>query len=1055
MKRRSAGAEPSIPLSEDRFEQDVDLMNKPKRCDPTILVMWPMIACILLASYSLALGLDPSLDVSQYAHTSWTTRNGFSLGNIYVMAQTPDGYLWLGTEFGLSRFDGVRFIPWQPPGGQHLPVKDINSLLVTRDGTLWIGTFAGLVILKDGKLTRPPALDDQFVASLFEDSQGTVWASSLGSSSGRLCAMQNGNAQCYGEDGAFGRAVWALYEDSSGTLWAAAQSGLWRIKPGPSRRYATPTELIGLNKADDGRLLVAMHGAGLMHLTGDKVESYPVRGPINMNRLLQDRDLDANRLLRDRNGGLWIGTVERGLIHVHQGRTDVFTRADGLSGDVILSLFEDREGNVWVATTGGLDRFRELPVSTISVKQGLSSDATQAVLAARDGSIWIGAHDGLTWWKEAHTTIFRKANGLPDDAPQSLFEDDRGRIWVSTTHGLAYSKDGRFVATNALSGGEVYSFTEDKQGNLWLSSDQGLLHLSEGRIVERFPWSEMGRRQQAKAVVFEQGGVWLGFWLGGGVLYFKDRQLRASYAAADGLGEGPIQHLRLDQDGALWAATLTGGLSRIKNGRIATLTTGNGLPCNAINWTIEDDDRSIWLYTACGLLRVRRSELDAWIADPTSRIETSTWDASDGVRLRSTAASPYGPTVAKSADGKLWFVTGEGVQVVDPLHLAANSVPPPVHIEKITANGQTFEVAQGLRLPPLIRDLTIDYVALSLVAPEKVRFRYMLEGQDPDWKEVVNHREVQYSNLGPGHYRFRVMACNNSGVWNEEVALLDFSITPAFYQTTWFRLVSVAVLSALLWAAYQLRVRQLATQFNRSLEARVSERTRIARELHDTLLQSFQGLLLRFQSASKLLPERSVEAKQRLESAIDQAAQAITEGRDAVQGLRSSAFETNDLANGITSIAAELTSDTTANESPKIDVEVQGAPRNLNPVVRDEAYRIAGEALRNAFRHSQARRITVEIRYDKRQFRLAVRDDGTGIDDEAIQQQPAGHFGLHGMRERAEIVGGRLELWSKRDTGTEVELSIPGAVAYGTPVHRLWFSKIFSGKSRHNESTEP
>jgi signal transduction histidine kinase len=278
--------------------------------------------------------------------------------------------------------------------------------------------------------------------------------------------------------------------------------------------------------------------------------------------------------------------------------------------------------------------------------------------------------------------------------------------------------------------------------------------------------------------------------------------------------------------------------------------------------------------------------------------------------------------------------------------------------------------------------------------------------------------------------------------------LLEFSIAPAFYQTTWFRIVSVAVVLTLLWAVYQLRVRQLANQFNATLNARVSERTRIARELHDTLLQSFQGLLLRFQSASKILPERPVEAKQRLDSALDQAAQAITEGRDAVQGLRSSVLETNDLAKAIIAIGAELTSETSAIDAPGIDVEVQGAARNLNPIVRDEAYRIAGEALRNAFRHAEARRITVLIRYDKRLFRLTVRDDGKGIDDEAIGQQPAGHFGLHGMRERAEIVDGRLEVWSKHDEGTEVELSIPGAFAYGTPVQRWWFSKLISGRAQ-------
>ena len=320
---------------------------------------------------------------------------------------------------------------------------------------------------------------------------------------------------------------------------------------------------------------------------------------------------------------------------------------------------------------------------------------------------------------------------------------------------------------------------------------------------------------------------------------------------------------------------------------------------------------------------------------------------------------------------------------------------------------------------------------------------------------MVNDRQVQYTDLPPGNYHFRVMACNNSGVWNEEGAVLNFSIAPAYYQTTWFRLALVVLFLALLWAAYMFRVRQLAHQFNRTLEARVSERTRIARDLHDTLLQSFQGLLLRFQSVLKMLPERPAEARQRLESALDQAAAAITEGRDAVQGLRSSAIQTNDLANGIFAIGQELTAVASAADSPIIDVDVQGVTRNLNPIVRDEAYRIAGEALRNAFRHAEARRIGVEIRYDKRQFSLQVRDDGKGFEEKSVTRAAlAGHFGLPGMRERAEVVGGRLEVWSKINSGTQIQLSIPGAIAYDGSRRRSRLSQVFSGNSSESGSTK-
>ena len=792
-----------------------------------------------------------------------------------------------------------------------------------------------------------------------------------------------------------------------------------------------------------------------MQLAGDKVEPYPVRGAISTIGLLQNRDVNSNRLLQDRDGGLWIGTVERGLIHVHHGRTDVFTRSNGLSGDVIFSLFEDREGNVWVATTGGLDRFRELPVATLSVKQGLSSDATQSVLAATDGSVWVGTHDGLTRWKNGQTTIFGKTNGLPDDAMQSLFQDDHGRIWVSTARGLAYFQDGRLVAVNGVRGGEVYGITGDTAGNLWLSEDQGLLHFVEGHLVEQIPWSELGRRENASVLLSdrEHGGVWLGFWLGGGVSYFKDRQLRVSYTVANGLGEGHVPDLRFDRDGALWAAT-EGGLSRIKDGRIATLTSRNGLPCNTIHWTIEDDDRSFWLYTACGLVRIARTELDAWIAEPKRRIETSAWDAGDGVRLRSVAATRYTPRVAKSTDGKLWFVTNDGVQVLDPHHLPVNKLAPPVRIEQIVADHKIYwqnlpgTAASSLRLPARTRDLQIDFTALSLVAPEKVHFKYKLEGQDSDWREVVNDRQVQYSNLAPGTYRFRVIASNNSGVWNDQGDTLEFSIAPAYYQTNWFRALCAVFFMALLWAAYWWRVRQMHHQFEMTLDARVSERTRIARELHDTLLQGFHGVLLRFQTAFQLLPERPVEAKEKLGSAIEQAAEAITEGRDAVQGLRDSTTQTNDLALAISTLGEELAADSTGHR-PAFRVAVEGQSRDLHPLLRDEVYKIAAEALRNAFLHANATQVEVEIRYDDERFRLRLRDDGKGIDAAILSRQgKERHFGLPGMRERATLMGAKLTVWSEVDAGTEVEVRVPASIAYATARRRSWLSQAFAAKAK-------
>jgi signal transduction histidine kinase/ligand-binding sensor domain-containing protein len=1014
-----------------------------------------IVLSIVLACCHCAYALDPSLDVSQYAHTAWKISDGFSKGAIWSITQTADGYLWLGTEFGLLRFDGVRAVPWEPPAGESLPSSDIRSLLVARDSSLWIGTYKGLVRWKDDKLTHYPQLDGLIVEWLLEDGDGTLWTvAGWTLSDAKLCRIQGGVTQCYGENGTPGSGVTAIYEDTRGNLWAGAMTGVWRWKPGPPKLYpmAGPAQrTYALTESDDGGILIARRG-GITKLTNEKLEPFPL--PTGL-------EFAPNRLLRDRDGSLWIGAlVDNGLLHIHRGKADRFTPPEGvfgdLSGDSVKAFFEDREGSVWVATPSGLDRFRDFAIPTFSIGQGLSSRGVSSVLAGKDGNIWLGTSDGLNRWNKGQLTIYRKHSAgednrntlttghlaepgstfheildsvLPHDEVTSLYEDNHGNVWVATLDGVAILKSERFQVVAGVPPGNLLSMTGDGADNVWISCEEGLLHLLHERVVDRIPWANFGRTEPARALLYDvpQGGLWIGF-REGGVTFLTDGQLGASYTTAQGLAGGIVHSLYHDQAGGLWIAA-EGGLSRIKDGRVVTLTSKNGVPCDNVHWMMEDGVGSVWLYLACGLVRIARSDLDAWTSNATQTIQATVFDSFDGVRSHP-GISGYSPVVSRASDGKLWFLGSEGVSVIDPHHIAFNKLPPPVHIERIIADRKTYDASQGLRLPSLLRDVEIDFTALSFVAPEKVRFRYKLEGYDHDWQDAGNRRQAFYTNLPPSNYRFRVMACNNRGVWNEEGALLEFSIAPAFYQTAWFTVACGLLFVALLWLAYQLRVRQLALQFNRTLEARVSERTRIARELHDTLLQSFQGLLLRFQAVLKILPERPLEARQRLESTLDQAAAAITEGRDAVHGLRSSALETNELADGIKAIAEELTMDASAVDSPAIGVEIEGGPRNLNPIVRDETYRIASEAVRNAFRHAHARRIIVEIRYDKRQFRLRIRDDGKGIDQDTLRRQPAGHFGMPGMRERAEIVGGRLEVWSKVEAGTEIELTIPGNIAY-------------------------
>jgi signal transduction histidine kinase len=462
---------------------------------------------------------------------------------------------------------------------------------------------------------------------------------------------------------------------------------------------------------------------------------------------------------------------------------------------------------------------------------------------------------------------------------------------------------------------------------------------------------------------------------------------------------------------------------------------------------MEDDDHAFWLYTACGLVRIARSELDVWATDPKRTIQTTVFDSSDGASVHSLAM--YGERVAKTSDGKIWFLPVEGVSVIDPRHLPFNKLTPPVHIEQLTADRKTQDATSNLRLPPLVRNLEIDYTALSLVAPEKIHFRYKLEGQDRDWNEVINERRAFYSNLPPRNYRFRVLASNNSGVWNEAGASFDFSIAPAYYQSAWFQASCVTAFLGLLWALYRFRLHQIGQEFNARLEERVNERTRIARELHDTLLQSFHGLLFRFQAARNMLPRRPEEAMQALDGALERTEEALAEGRDAIQGLRASTVATNELAQAVRATGEELASPDSSQGAARFHVVVVGQPRDLHPILRDEVYAIAREAVRNAFRHAQAHNIEADVRYSRSLFQLRIRDDGKGIDPRIVAEGRAGHYGVPGMRERAKRIGGKLDVWTGTGVGTELELSIPGSIAYGISPGRtvlgLFRKKVANG----------
>jgi signal transduction histidine kinase/ligand-binding sensor domain-containing protein len=993
-------------------------------------VTWLSLAAVLLASSS-----SHGQHLTQYAHTAWRFQEGVFDASPVSIAQTTDGFLWIGTLNGLIRFDGVHFESWNDRLQQELHTCCALSLLGSSDGSLWIGTGVGLAKLNGGKLSAVTDGDARY-NRLIEDGTGRIWASRtrIRDNKGPLCEVKGTQVHCHGEHDGLGclSGGVGLAQDNSGTVWVGGEGKICSWNNGAAAMYSAPA-------AD------AACKPGIDELLANVDQSILIGCEGGLRRLEQGRfvpfrpaSLDADKLrgsklLYDRSGGLWIGTTNDGLYRVANGVADHFGAGDGLSDDKVSELFEDREGNIWVVTPEGIDRFHRASVVSFSSRQGLRGIGGSAVLASRDGhTIWTSGLQGLAVIRNGKITVVTGKEGLPGQQVTALFEDHQGVLWMGIDHDLFSFSNGRFskkVRSDGKPTGMVVGIAEDVSQSIWLvtTGTDRLLRLDPKTGI-----AEAVREAKEPSTITSsyKGLVYVLSFLLSEISILHNGQAWERVP----LPTGPrtSRSLLAYGEDSLFVAT-SAGLYRWKDRKWSELTTRNGLPCEEVQDLVNDEDGGFWLHLTCGFVYISKRDVEAWSRDTTARLDLKLYDTLDGARA---GRSTFAPGHARTANGQLWFANGSVLQMIDPQNLAHNELPPPVHILRVFADRKTTSGTANVTLPALTRELEIDYAALSLVSPEKVRFRYALWGLDKEWQEAGSRREAYYMNLRPGHYRFQVIASNNDGVWNQQGAIMDFSIAPTYYQTNWFRAVCVVVFLVLLWAAYQLRMRQLAHQFNRSLEARVSERTRIARELHDTLLQSFQGLLLRFQSAAKLLPERPDDARQRLDNAIQQAAEAITEGRDAVQGLRSSAFETNDLANAIAALAEELTKDSATGESPIIDLEVEGAPRGLNPVVRDEAYRIAGEALRNAFRHAQARRIALEIRYDKRHFRLRVRDDGKGIDEGIMQRQPSGHFGLPGMRERAEIVGGRLEVWSKLNSGTQVELSIPGTIAYDGGSHQ-------------------
>ncbi len=971
-----------------------------------------------------ASALNPDWRISQYGHTAWRVREGALPGPPNAIAQTKDGYLWIGTPSGLIRFDGVRFVPLAPPPGVTLPSTEILSLLGASDGSLWIGTASGLSRWTKEHLTV--YRNTGSINAVVEDRQGGIWLAESrtgGRRSGPLCQVKGDTLQCYDKpDGIpFGvQGAEALVSDGQDGLWIGSVKGVCHWTAHSSTSYF-PKELenaqgsagvAALRLEPDGSLLIGLGGAGIRRLVSGVWTNDLAGG-------LTGSQGNVAGVLRDGDGGVWIATAAAGLVHRHRGTSESFGFKDGLSGDTVLSLFEDREGNIWAGSTEGLDRFRDIAIGTISRREGLSQDHAFTVLASSTGTVWIGSLLFLDTLREGSPFTIA-SRYLSGKSSTSLLEDHLGRIWVGAGDELNVIEGDRLRAIRRPDGaplGVVFGLTEDRIHDVYAfvtGVPVKLFQIRNTRVIQTIDVQD--RITGSPIAADPSDGVWIGFRDG------ALRRLRSgTFEDFPGITPASYRGLSIDPDGSVWGAS-TKGLFRLHTGIKRMISKANGLPCDQIFSVIRDNAGSVWLSAACGIVSIAGGEMKRWWAHPETRIRAQLFNALDGAQ---TAALPFGPVISKAPDGRLWFANGVNVQFVDPSHLPYNRLPPPVQIEQAVADGKTYAPQRGLRLPAGTRNLQIDYTATSLTVPERVQFRYRLDGTDESWQEPGTRREAFYDKLPPGPYRFRVVACNNSGLWNETGATWEFSISPAWYQAAWFRCLAVGSSILTLWLLYRLRLRQIAGAMNARFEERAAERNRLACELHDTVLQTIQAVKM---IADNTRLDRSADPAH-LREAIDRISEwlsrATMEARAALNALRTSAVQSNDLKQAFERTAEAFH----VNSRMSFVLSVNGAARDLHPIVRDEIYRIGSEAIRNAYLHSKADRLEVYLSY-RRDFTLRVRDNGTGIDPEVVTRGKPGHFGLTGMRERANRIQGKLRLMSRSGYGTEIGLTVPGKVAF-------------------------
>jgi ligand-binding sensor domain-containing protein/signal transduction histidine kinase len=1019
-------------------------------------LLWALLC--LLGPGLPAAALNPAQPLRQYGQQLWQTDNGLTQNTVHAIRQTRDGYLWLATDGGLVRFDGADFTVFDRHSAPAMRSNLIAALEETADGALWAATADGLLRRSQGGLRAfgvADGLPAGRVTGVFAADAGHLWAlapdavyyGSASASGEHFARVAGMDAPLTNAEGApiatpDGRGnLWVatahsasllregrvaaslpataelLTADAGGALWLATATGLLRYEHGAltpvpiHNTHASPLEtqvramatdrhgrtfiatahalgvlegnaLLWKTKADGlpaGRILrlYADHRGALWIFTEDAIARY-VAGrfetlrPASPGRSVED-------VYEDSEGSLWLGTDGGGMLQLHAQRFSTLTSADGLPGDAVRTLLAGTDGTLWAGTDGGgVARQSGSTWQQFTTRSGLISNSILSLAQQRDGALLVGTPDGLDRLEAAHSAAAafqpESADTLPDDFIRSLLADPHdGSLWIGTRRGLAHRSPGSmqtWTHSDGLGSDLVGALELDRQhgDGLWIGTRGGLSHMEHGRLT--------------------------------------------TITTRDGLASDVITALFQDADGALWIGTNGGGLNLLRDGRAFAFPSSTGLP-EVIHSILEDGRGDLWLGSTTGIYRASRRELEAYRGNSAAQLTVAAYGVADGMRIAECSSGH--PASARTPDGELWFATLRGISVTDPERTEENRVPPPVAIENVTIDDQPVAFDSALRIAAGHNRIALHYAALSFVAPARVRYRYRLVGFDLNWIDASTRRSADYTNIPPGRYSFQVLAANNDGIWSQSAASLDIRVLPHLYQTWCLRALLLLLTAALAYQLYRMRVRSVESRY----AAVLAERTRIAREIHDTLAQDIVGISVQLELVSRLLGSSVDAARTQLDAARSLVKSSLAEARSSIWNLRSATGGADDLPTRMNKALTQAAGLGTARLAFAVKGTYRPAPRPLE----DELLRIAQEAVTNAVRHAEATRIDATLDYDTRAVELAVEDDGRGF-----LRQPTlsanGHYGLKGMEERAQQIGGVLQVDSSAGKGTRISLHV-------------------------------